>query len=111
MKTISDYTIYCTPEQTLKAIKLGAPIEATWKETTNSYIVFEDDVIPTAEQMIGWLETQGFGFSIDKLSVIYQSYVTYNGISNKIADISYNKSRKEATLVVIDAALEYLANK
>ena len=61
------YTINCTSEQTKKALALGAPID-------HSGVPFEDleslgyseyyktiiyGIIPTAEQMIGWLEEQG----------------------------------------------------
>lgn len=73
-KTMNDYTIYCTEDQTKKALELGAPIEL-WseyhkkqehdfkldtpipcKQFTNGYCVAS---CPTAEQMIGWLEEQG----------------------------------------------------
>lgn len=38
MKTISDYTINCTEEQTKKALKLGAPLEIYSEEYDNSNI-------------------------------------------------------------------------
>lgn len=61
MKTISDYTINCTPEQTLKAIKLGAPIQyETYCINGISHKVTDSNgedviIIPTAEQMIGFI--------------------------------------------------------
>lgn len=83
MKTLSDYTIYCTPEQTKKALELGAPIETFGNkmicremvEVAKSLGETEDveqflnkrhaTIIgdssyrfPTAEEMIGWLEKQ-----------------------------------------------------
>lgn len=84
MKTISDYTIYCTPEQTKKAFELGAPIrnfitkeeskrlvdkarlENRIEEYENELAKYHQTIIgdmvycyPTAEQMISWLEEQG----------------------------------------------------
>lgn len=83
MKTISDYTLYCTEAQTRKALELGAPImtfgypdledakeeilkmnrQAELYQTENGGIMVGQ--IPTAEQMIGWLEDkQGISLSI-----------------------------------------------
>lgn len=64
MKTISDYTIYCTPEQTKKALELGVPIEKKEIQVCDNAKNFfwHDDFYynyPTAEEMIGWLEEQG----------------------------------------------------
>lgn len=61
------YTIYCTEEQAKKALELGAPIETIRLQTGENppidsiYISqqFEHYYIPTAEQMLGWLEEQG----------------------------------------------------
>ncbi len=126
------YTIYCTEEQTKKAIDLGAPIksipiggrewmrpayltkrlnEGGWAECPAYYV-------PTAEQMIGWLEEQE---SIREVNV-YRSanyedwYYSILG-SNKqyiiidghlIASVGKYDIRKEATLAAIDSALDYL---
>ena len=117
MKTISDYSIYCTPEQTKKALGLGAPIYVYDKRNSDAIreldVTLKDKVelpnglyaeIPIAEQMIGWLEEQekidffciaNFGFDLQ---------TTNDGI---IAERNF-PSRKEATLAAIDAALEYL---
>lgn len=71
MKTISDYTIYCTPEQTRKALELGAPLYKLSMSVEDSHLRDKsirintdeeliDYAIPTAEEMIGWLEVQKY---------------------------------------------------
>ena len=66
--------------------------------------------IPTAEQIINWLEEQ-YHLSFD----IYQSLLSWScSIKHKDEEcifLDYLNSRKEATLAAIDAALEYLSNK
>lgn len=115
------YTIYCTEEQTRKALKLGAPIFSvknafTSKDIPHFNIGNEKDwvlyIIPTAEQMIGWLEEQGL-----LVSILYGYEVSdkwaYDIDGEEYFDYKsgeYN-SRKEATLAAIDAALEYLQKK
>ena len=117
MKTMSDYTIYCTSEQTKKALELGAPIEfASINDIRlGRYIEVESNnetyEIPTTEQMIGWLEEY-----IDNIDVlknnngkwVYLFYPTSNSSTCECKDKFL--SRKEATLAAIDAALEYLEN-
>ena len=77
------YTIYCTEEQTKKALELGAPLNCCYHNDDFQNTIKIGSLhyveIPTAEQMLGWLE---------------DNY----------------ESRKEATLAAIDAALEYLIN-
>lgn len=115
MKTISDYTIRCTPAQTRKALELGVPIESgndvniyDNKEDTNLLYKF-----PTAEQMIGWLEEQGVTFEVILASKKFV-YFTMWRIDDRGArpivgrSASDFPSRSEATLAAIDAALEYL---
>lgn len=46
------YTVYCTKEQTEKALKLGAPIEMEYLDLICKSFPIE----PTAEEMLGWLE-------------------------------------------------------
>lgn len=80
MKKISDYTIYCTPEQTIKAFELGAikpKIELFTpylKETPHTNIIIDDEdailIIPTAEQMIGFILESGRGYSTDLSELI-----------------------------------------
>lgn len=107
------YTIYCTEEQTEKAFELGCPLYRLHGTGCSDYIdmlVISDTeayTIPTAEQMVGWLE--------DKELLI--SITAHNTPDNPIYNYSINRceeswktfsSRKEATLVAIDVALDYL---
>lgn len=125
MKTISDYTIYCTPEQTKKALELGANIikvEEDFNAVPTCYVDKSNDLyeIPTAEQMIGFLEEQngikeisvycdvtGKTWYFDMYGYEGNSLITIKEISNSYSFLS----RKEATLAAIGAALEYLLNK
>lgn len=102
-KFIDEYTIDCTKEQIDKAIKLGARIKFEDDELTcNSYPIY-----PTAEQMIGWLETQGFRFEVEYCTMYcIMVHINNTYICNPIC----TNSRKEATLAAIDATLEYLSN-
>lgn len=86
MKTISDYTILCTQEQTLKAIELGAPIEGIF--------------IPTAEQMIGFLRSKGIKFNFNDAVKYWSCSFGYVGI-----DCGWSENKE---LDAIDAALDYL---
>lgn len=96
---MSNYSLYCTEAQTKKAHELGAPL--------NTWGFARELVIPTAEQMVNWLEEQGFSFYILK-DYLWREEVQYgyNWYHNKGNLVS----RKEATLAAIDAALEYLSN-
>ena len=115
--TMNKYTIYCTPEQTRKALELGAPIRfASINDIRlGRYIEVESNneayEIPTTEQMIGWLDEQGIAIDIHTYFRVghgkihhYQYTVTD---LNRVFNGEYT-SRKETTLAAIDAALEYL---
>lgn len=124
MKTISDYTIYCTEEQARKALELGAPIEYASDTDVccgNYFSMTRNDepyrALPTTDQMIGWLEEQGI-----MLEVFYNcTYKHYNyaklfrgrnGWGSRLFN-RYNggfSSRKEAIIATIDSGLEYLSN-
>lgn len=108
------YTIPCTAEQTKRALALGAPI-------TNIHTVCNDGitkewklVIPTAEQMMGWLRTKGFAFGITEYNDHFNDHVSWRVANNQDKKwyISDNKSKdiKEAALAAIDAALDYLSD-
>lgn len=117
------YTIRCTEEQTHKALKLGAPI---LKEVYAPIIRYEMPYycidkekktafhIPTAEQMIGWLREEDL--SVEVMNV-YQggkkwiSYIWNIKESQLIKETIEVVDYKEAILVGIDAALEYLIKK
>lgn len=125
---MNEFTIYCTGEQTKKAFRLGAPIEPLphsfsllpkdlekykFVDITNAYLK-----IPTAEQMIGWLEDMEIivmfipTMKDDKSGYTWVAHVCHNEeeltwIDSK--DLS-NLSHKEAILTAIDKALEFLSN-
>lgn len=131
---MNKYTIYCTEEQTKRALKLGAPIEL-WKDSDDivhpNYIKLNIQdhmglcsrgytyaVIPTAEQLIGWLEEQDMIIETsfkgtdepDKKGNKMYIYHLFDFKKweelNPLSDLY--QSRKEATLAAIDAALKYL---
>lgn len=119
METISDYTIYCTPEQTKKARELGAPIEVKtieeapkdWQGKAYFTGMATCAKLPTAEQMISWLEEN----NIETIIVCKKDggdygYTVYHTSHRSPLQHFWFSSRKEATLAAIDAALEYLSN-
>lgn len=102
------YTIYCTAEQTKKALILRAPIEH-WGNTSNL-------ITPTAEQMIGWLEdkrisVKAFCFSWCNENKPTWQVHAYNESTDFWDEVAFGHSEscKEATLAAIDAALDYLS--
>lgn len=131
MKTILDYIIWCTEEQTKKALELGALLFTFSESFANDYRTsihdkycsippikeegYEDEVyadIPTAEQLSGWLEEQKiFVHIIPCVDISCSWYIASKGYSKYgyTSDIKVCKNRKEATLAAIDAALEYLS--
>lgn len=116
------YTIYCTPEQTKKALELGAPIRfASINDIRlGRYIETECDKetyeIPTAVQMVGWLNIE------KKIFVEVRPYVSIchedkydstliNLCNGHMLNVKQGcNNSKEATLAAIDVALEYLTN-
>lgn len=130
---MNEYTIYCTDEQTKKALELGAPIntfgygdlgDAEDKILKlNKQCVIERDndngiivsFLPTAEQMISWLETHECFKSITFLNTALENeqnawlgFVNFTDNDKYPIAVEPYSSRPEATLAVIDAALEYL---
>lgn len=123
------YSCYCTAEQTRRAFLLDAPIETIHysndyikrfsKEIneesllkSNIAIIHNEDgihagVIPTAEQMVGWLEEQGLFITIDKSD---GGHLFYNILKENEYVCEWNSfsSRSEAIIAAIDAALDYL---
>ncbi len=112
---MNKYTILCTPEQTKKALELGAQIAIYGNGEMSAEIAKKYNftpingvtyIIPTAEQMIGWLEEQGLT-SIE-ITFCKESKWMFE-IFGEIYDYGAPYfSRKEATLAAIDAALDYL---
>lgn len=111
MRTMKDYSLFCTEPQTRKALELGAPIDVTMLDIPN---VCEYEgcslKLPTAEQMIGWLEEKIYNIIVIKNKNGTWFYMIYweNSLNHEIKG-DYT-SRKEATIAAIDAALEYLTN-
>lgn len=108
---------YCTEEQTKKAFELDAPlIKCDSRDKRMMYcdhlcyprIADYPYVIPTTEEMVGWLEDQGLHISIIYNDCTYKPEVRdmHDGFINKDEHLS---SHKNATLAAIDAALEYLS--
>lgn len=123
---MNEYTIYCTEEQTRKALALGAPIEYAGIPNLHSphkEIEFVGEsgkmecakfALPTAEQMISWLEEQKVFVHIEPCVDISCSWRIASKGYNKYgytSDINVCKSRREATLASIDKALEYLTKR
>lgn len=124
--TMNKYTIYCTKEQTKKALELGAPIKVhpfhpsviSGNERLFEGIIQYNNLyycIPTTQQMIGWLEKEK-GISVEvsrQYGINKYCYYVFDNCGNDIesleSKIKFN-SRKDATLAGIDAALEYLSN-
>lgn len=114
MKTISDYSIYCTLSQTKKALELGAPIEKKEIQVCDNakHFFWYDGFYynyPTAEQIINWLEDSSSieNISIDKTEK-WQFTIWADQEDPDCA--SGFDTRKEATLASIDVALDYLTN-
>lgn len=91
------FTIYCTEAQTRQALKLDAPIQTIKKPQYSVGLIAK----VTAEQMIGWLEEQGFYFNLNTVGCSVE--IDFNCIYE-----NHSMSRREATLAAIDAALERL---
>lgn len=110
---MDNYTIYCTEEQTRKALGLGAPIskgpmiDIIRNEIGKHCFLQGSDAywFPTAEQMLGWLEKQGLDFYITTRGCSVVSYLDYGSIFEE-----HDVDRKTSTLKAIDAALDYLAD-
>ena len=133
---MNEYTIPCTEEQTKKARELGASMTEITKFDiihNNSYLLLKTVnlslglkkyvyvEIPTAEEMIGWLEDKGVLVDINPIDGLHfywmlrtkeldegsGRYMWECQYTTPERDVEYS-SRREATLAGIDAALEYL---
>ena len=105
------YTIYCTPEQTKKALELGAPIEIVPHDydRKSKYTEIENGALkhPTAEEMIGWLEEQENIIEICIKRIGTWRYEIYIEPHYHEEGGGYS-TREKACLAAIDAALDYL---
>lgn len=113
---MNKYTIYCTEEQTRKALELGAPIVITpmlnilRNEMGKAGYILDSSMywFPTTEQMIGWLEEKGLQIDADWSWAGQITTYVWDKAEHKHVYTSNANSRQEATLAVIDAALDYL---
>lgn len=119
---MNEFTIYCTQEQTRKALELGAPIEleSEYYNPTENDFKLENPIAcssftngyhyakcPTAEQMIGWLATKGVfvGVAWDYFTKKWESYVC---AERKKIDCDSDDIREDATHCALNEALNYL---
>lgn len=135
---MTEYNLYCTPEQTRKGLELGAPIKIFGNEYMTRDLVkrakeegqievIEKEMnrvdhatvigdlifcIPTAEQIMQWLESKGI-----KISIMYGydecgrwSYDIDGEMYMDLQPIGTYTSRKEATNAAIEETLNYLMN-
>lgn len=123
-KTMGLYATYCTEEQTKKALELGAPIEALYTKadyqqtrptiSIKGEFVDYDYFVPTAEEMIGWLEKQECIAEIHIVrGICYPNWsfdVYDEHYASAVPTYMFYETRKEATLAAIDGALEHLKN-
>lgn len=118
---MNKYAIYCTKEQTCKSFELGAPLD--FRNGDRPFIsvkYFDEDGklfyhnydIPTAEEMLGWLEEKDGIYDIHLLRTADDEWKYEITTKHLPKNKTYGccKSRKEATIAAIDAALEYLMN-
>lgn len=114
---MDEFTIYCTAEQTRKGLELGAPICKCAKDnndpdlTVDGWGSFDGYwlLIPTAEQMIGFIATKGVFVGV-AWDYINKKWESYTHVKNKMIGCDNYNSREEATLAAIDEALDYLAS-
>lgn len=124
MKTMQDYTNYCTAWQTRRAYALGAHLEEQCIGNNNvdldSISVFNGYggniyfIIPTTQQMMGWLREQGVNAYVGFDGIGVYSPICFVGNSLYQADIAPDKlytSYEQAELAAIDVALDYLKKK
>lgn len=129
---MDQYTIYCTPEQTEKALKLGAPIKIKqsapdsgdnfmWLSPPEDVIAWNNSthcLVPTAEQMCGWIrDTKSINIYIQECVDAYdrsrKRYYTHCIKYNIEIDQNLNcySCYSDAILAAIDVALDYLEKK
>lgn len=122
---MNEYTIYCTKMQAMKAFELGADLTPC-RDAKKNFIITssrfnsrwdEKYLIPTVEQMLGWLEEQeGIDHIVidrDQVTKHRWEFYIFEDEKGENSDLygSCYSSRKEATLAAIDTALEYLSNQ
>lgn len=131
---MNQYTIFCTPAQTHKALSLGAPIEVFGFEDTSRQMVeiakqeghleeLESElnktdhatiigdlayVLPTSEQICGWLEdVHHIRFNVSRYGGNDDATIFFKE-DRRRTFYRIKRSYKEALLACIDEALDYL---
>lgn len=115
------YKIPCTEEQTKKALELGAPIllvpEEFYTEEEHFRMEIEGEnasvILPTAEEMIGWLREMDIFINIIHIDSGYSSWTKTIKENETLVDgnLVFLNTYEESVLSAIDEALEYLSNK
>lgn len=119
---MEEFTIYCTPEQTRKALELGAPLNSCYHngdfQNTIKIGSLHYVEVPTAEQMINWLRIKHKVFCnvIDEYSHGIENFIYYIEVNKGHNDIfrsrhEYELSHDKAVMCVINLALKYLSDK
>lgn len=69
---INDFTIHCTEEQTRKALKMGVQMETVGIKDYRPAVQngFAWAIIPSAEQMIGFILDSDKGYAVDLATLI-----------------------------------------
>lgn len=121
---MDEYTIYCTKEQTLKALELGASINIRCSYNGYHPLPFIKEItiephhfaeVPTAEQMVGWLQSKGcYPYTMPlkrdgKVMFAARFEFFEDGGSTDIF-CGYGKDNS-VILKAINSALTYLSNK
>lgn len=114
---MNKYQIYCTEDQTKKAFELGAPLIRyncyIHRFVNPCGIGKECYIVPTAEQMIGWIEERLMGsidITLDNPPIKWKYEVWNKNFTCYECEEGF-ASRKDVTRAAINAALEYLSNK
>ena len=107
MKTISDYTIHCTEEQTKRAYKLGAPINKVFEALAEHSVYIEENgkvfylEIPTTRQIRRWLdEEKHINFAVVKLLLfilIFFNIASRFNLANSLSSFLRASSRADFT--------------
>lgn len=121
---MEEFTIYCTEEQVKKALELGAPLNSCYHNDDFQNTIKIGSLhyveIPTAEQMMGWLESKGLCVEPYRTACGYLCTISKVPSGTQIysqdeeGDDKYSgqfTTKGKAILAAIDAALEYLSNK